>query len=181
MNNRRQSKGKVIRPTFFVFCEGESEEAYVKFLRSKYRLPIEICPSVAGLSISKEHINHFKKDKSTHPKDKDFLMYDLDRDDVLKRLEIIKGATIISSNPCLEVWYLLHYVDRRAELTAVQCLALLKRHLPKYKKGVFSVDLQAVLIKNKEIAILRALALPARANPSSDMPLFLKDLELASR
>ena len=89
MNNRRQSKGKVIRPTFFVFCEGESEEAYVKFLRSKYRLPIEICPSVAGLSISKEHIRHFKKDKSTHPKDKDFLMYDLDRDDILERLVLV--------------------------------------------------------------------------------------------
>ena len=181
MNNRRQSKGKVIRPTFFVFCEGESEEAYVRFLRSKYRLPIEICPSVAGLSISKEHIRHFKKDKSTHPKDKDFLMYDLDRDDILERLEMIKGATIISSNPCLEVWYLLHYVDRRAELSAAQCLALLRRHLPKYRKGDVSADLQAALIKNKDLAIFRARALSVRANPSSDMPLFLEDLETASR
>lgn len=181
MKNRRQSKGKVIRPTFFVFCEGESEEAYVKFLRSKYRLPIEICPSVAGLSISKEHIKHFKKDKSIHPKDKDFLIYDLDRDDILERLEMIKGATIISSNPCLEVWYLFHYVDRRAELTTAQCLALLRRYLPKYKKGDIGADLQSTLIKKMDLAISRARDLPVRTNPSSDMPLFLEALETASR
>ncbi len=29
----RISKGKTIRPTFFVFCEGETEEAYVGFLK----------------------------------------------------------------------------------------------------------------------------------------------------
>ena len=102
MNNRRQSKGKVIRPTFFVFCEGESEEAYVKFLRSKYRLPIEICPSVAGLSISKEHIRHFKKDKSTHPKDKrrnGHLLQSLFGSVVLVALRGSAGGTFSCSMP----------------------------------------------------------------------------------
>ncbi len=30
--SHRQSRGKLIRPTFFVFCEGETEEAYICFL-----------------------------------------------------------------------------------------------------------------------------------------------------
>jgi hypothetical protein len=181
MRNRRQSKGKVIRPTFFVFCEGESEEAYVKFLRSKYRLPIEICPSVAGLSISPDHIKNFKKNKPTDAKDKDYLMYDLDREDILERLERIKGALIIASNPCLELWYLLHFVDQKAELSSSQCLSLLKKHFHKYRKGEISKELQSVLTSKKDVAISRARALSAHSNPSSDMPVFIEDIESASK
>ena len=181
MKNKRQSKGKVIRPTFFVFCEGESEEAYVKFLRSKYRVPIEICLSVAGLGISQDHIKNFKKSRPTDAKDKDYLMYDLDRDDILERLKKIKGATIIASNPCLELWYLLHYVDQKSELSAAQCLALLKKHFQKYKKGELGQPLQLALSEKKDMAVNRARALPARSNPSTDMPDFLKDIESASK
>ena len=38
----RISKGKQMKPNFFVFCEGETEIAYVKFLRSLYRAPIQV-------------------------------------------------------------------------------------------------------------------------------------------
>ena len=33
----RKSKGKTMKPNFFVFCEGESEVAYISHLRSQYR------------------------------------------------------------------------------------------------------------------------------------------------
>lgn len=181
MKSKRQSKGKTIRPTFFVFCEGESEEAYVKYLRSKYRLPIEICPSVAGLSINQDSIKRFKKDKFTDAKDRDYLMYDLDRDDILERLQKIKGATIIASNPCLELWYLLHFVDQKAEITSPQCLSVLKKHLPKYKKGEVCSALQAVLSSKQDVAVARANLLQSRANPSSDVPTFLADIKKASK
>lgn len=38
----RVSKGKVMRPNYFVFCEGETEVAYTEMLRQHYRLPIHI-------------------------------------------------------------------------------------------------------------------------------------------
>ena len=38
----RKSKGKTMKPNFFVFCEGESEVAYISHLRSQYRAPIHI-------------------------------------------------------------------------------------------------------------------------------------------
>ncbi len=149
----------------------------MKYLRSKYRLPIEICPSVAGLSINEDSIKRFKKDKITDAKDRDYLMYDLDRDDILVRLQKIKGATIIASNPCLELWFLLHYVDQKSEISSTQCLTTMKRHLPKYKKGEICTSLQAMLAGKQDVAVERALALPARGNPSSDMPVFLEALE----
>ena len=40
----RKSKGKTMKPNFFVFCEGESEVAYISHLRSQYRAPIQIIP-----------------------------------------------------------------------------------------------------------------------------------------
>ena len=36
MSRRKHlSTGKEIRPTFFIFCEGETEEQYIAYLRSK--------------------------------------------------------------------------------------------------------------------------------------------------
>ena len=181
MKSKRQSKGKTIRPTFFVFCEGESEEAYVKYLRSKYRLPIEVCPSVVGLGINMESLRRFKKTKTSHPKDNDYLMYDLDRDDVLKRLQSIKGAKIIASNPCLEFWYLLHCMDQKAPISSADCLSALNKHIPKYKKGSVCADLQSILSTRQALAIERAEALKQWSNPSSDMPLLISDLESISK
>ncbi|MDR1882227.1 MAG: RloB family protein [Prevotella sp.] len=60
----RQPKGKLIKPTFFVFCEGETEEAYIKYLRSLYRLPIEIDPKIAGNRITDKYIANHKNHKT---------------------------------------------------------------------------------------------------------------------
>ena len=46
MPKYRKPQGRSVRPTFFVFCEGETEEEYVRFLRSHFRVPIEIDASV---------------------------------------------------------------------------------------------------------------------------------------
>jgi len=36
---RKPSKGKKINPTLFIFCEGKTEESYINFLKSFYRIP----------------------------------------------------------------------------------------------------------------------------------------------
>lgn len=38
----RLSKGRTMMPNYFVFCEGDTEVAYIEMLRSFYRLPIHI-------------------------------------------------------------------------------------------------------------------------------------------
>lgn len=177
MKDRRRSKGKSIRPTFFVFCEGQTEEAYVKYLRSKYRLPIDIDPNVAGLGITNEHIARYKKDKITDAKDKNYLMYDLDRADILERLETIKNATILSSNPCIEIWFLLHCIDQKAEINSADCCKALAKHIPNYKKGAICKELQEKLETAGLDAGKRAAKLNNRGNPSTEIPLLIKDLE----
>jgi hypothetical protein len=50
--HKREAKGKKINPTFFIFCEGPSEAEYIKFLRTKYRVPVEIFTKVLRNKIS---------------------------------------------------------------------------------------------------------------------------------
>lgn len=42
MGRERKSNPRKMRPQFLVLCEGETEEAYINFLKQQYRLPIKI-------------------------------------------------------------------------------------------------------------------------------------------
>ena len=108
---RRAPKGKKMKPTFFVFCEGKTEELYVKYLKSKYRIPIEIDTQIAKNGINKNYIKNYKKGKFTHQKDKTFLLYDLDVPKMLEKLQTIPNTILLASNPCIELWFLLHFKD----------------------------------------------------------------------
>jgi hypothetical protein len=44
------------------------------------------------------------------------------------------GVRIAVSNPCFELWLLLHFADQTAHLNAAQAVDLVKRHLARYDK-----------------------------------------------
>lgn len=177
MPKYRKPQGRSVRPTFFVFCEGETEEEYVSFLRSHFRVPIEIDASVTGLGLTKEHIERYKRGKTTMAKDRNFLIFDLDRPEILQRLEAIPDATIIATNPCFELWYLLHYTARRTALTSEDCIKKLLKANPKYKKGHIDKTLREILAEKMDTATERAAALTTHGNPSTDVPQFIAALK----
>ena len=113
-SKRSASKGKKINPHFWVFCEGKTEESYVSFLRSKYRIHIEIIPKIVGNKITDRFIIKYKQGKPTHKKDRDFLIYDADVPETLEKLKGIQAAKLIASNPSIELWFLLHYKNQTA-------------------------------------------------------------------
>jgi len=173
---KRKSKQKLVKPTFFVFCEGETEEAYIAFLRSIYRLPIEIDAKIAGDSITARYISNYKKQKITHPKDKTFLIYDLDTGNLNKFLKI-QNTTLIASNPCFELWYLLHCENQIAELSTDDCIKKLLNHIKNYKKGGFDKKLEKKTVDNQDKAIERAEKLKLYQNPSTNVCHFIENLE----
>ena len=118
----RKSKGKTMKPNFFVFCEGESEAAYISHLRSQYRVPIQIIPKKSDSNISVRYIENCKREYIVTKNDKTFLMYDLDVDGMLVHLQSIPGAVLLVPNPCIELWYLLHFEECHAELTQNACI-----------------------------------------------------------
>ena len=120
---RKLKKSKV---SICVFCEGESEQAYTDFLKSKFQdVAVFKRPSSTGLFDDAD--SRFKKD----PKYRDYadvideiwFFFDVEEKDIdnwSKRLEIIKRLRRLRKKPqirvrllmttgCIEYWLMLHY------------------------------------------------------------------------
>lgn len=169
-SKRKESKGKKINPTLFVFCEGKTEEAYINLLKSLYRIPsIHIHPKIGGNNITKAYIKNYKKDKPTHEKDLNFLVYDLDVPAMITRLSKIDNCELLVSNPCIELWFLLHYKNQTANTNNEHCYRELENRNKLYKKGAIDQKLKIKLISKKEDAVKRAKGLTEFENPSSSV------------
>ena len=173
----RISKGKQMKPNFFVFCEGETEIAYVKFLRSLYRAPIQVIPKKGKSNISEEYIERSKNEYVRTEQDKVFLMYDLDVDGMLEHLQNITNAELLVSNPCIELWFLLHYKEQKSELTSDKCILKYQKVSKGYKKGVLSEEEKNVFAENRELAVVRARKLAEYQNPSTTVYKLLEMLK----
>ena len=150
---RKLKKSKV---SICVFCEGESEQAYTDFLKSKFQDLAEIKrPSSTGLFDDAD--NRFKKD----PKYRDYadvideiwFFFDVEEKDIdnwSKRLEIIKRLRHLRKKPqirirllmttgCIEYWLMLHYRLFAPPVLTVpekeQMLRQVIKEEPTYKKG----------------------------------------------
>jgi len=175
--SRRPRQIRVIRPTFFVFCEGESEEAYISYLRSKYRVPIEIETKVARNKINQEYVRRILKPLLKYEKDKYFLLYDLDVPDMLHKLQSIKNTILLASNPCIELWFILHTCSHNAESTSDQCVSQLERIVRTYRKGFIGDRLKHELESGEDIACTRAGRLSLYNNPSTSVYRLIEELK----
>ena len=128
----RNSKGKTMRPNFFVFCEGKTEITYVKFLRSVFRVPVQVVTKKSDSNISVDFIERSKREYVLTKNDQTFLMFDLDVEGMLEHLQKIPHATLLVSNPCVELWFLLHYQNIENETSSEECLRKLLTHSPQY-------------------------------------------------
>lgn len=165
-----------MNPTFFLFCEGKTEAAYVDLLRRSFRVPMEIIVKVSDSNISQPYIDRCKRERFTTNSDKTFLMFDLDVSGMIEHLRKIKDAILLLSNPCIEYWFLLHYKDVVSELTSAECLSHLKRHDGKYTKGTFSSQMIKNLIDNISEAGKRAMKKQPYSNPSSTVHLLTNEI-----
>ena len=173
----RVSKGKQMKPNFFVFCEGETEMAYVKFLRSLYRAPIQVITKKGRSNISEEFIERSKNEYVRTGQDKVFLMYDLDVDGMLEHLQKIPNAELLVSNPCIELWFLLHYQEQKSAISSDKCVQKYRRITKGYKKGALSEDEKKALAENSGLAVERAKKLVGYRNPSTTVFKLLEELK----
>jgi len=175
---RQAPKRKMVNPKFWVFCEGKTEKAYVEYLRVKYRLPIKINPEITGSKISDKLITSHIEKKEKHPKDKIFLLYDADVEEVLQRLLKITKGKLLASNPSTELWFLLHYKNQTANITGAGCIKQLNnRNRNIYKKGVIDDKLKKRLDEKVTDACDRAKRTVLFKNPSTNIFEFINELE----
>lgn len=172
----KQLRGKRMKPTFFVFCEGKTEAAYIDLLRRHFRIPMEIIARVSDSNISQAYIDRCKRDRFTTKDDKTFIMFDLDVPGMIQHLKKFKKATLLLSNPCIEYWFLLHYKDFETELTTAECITRLKKFDTEYKKGSFTRAMQYAMIEGIAAAGKRAAVKEPYSNPSSTVYLLTNEI-----
>lgn len=178
---REKSTARKMKHVFLVFCEGETEENYIDFVRQQYKSPIKIVPKTEGNKISQNLISKQQNELklSRNEQISTFLMYDLDVAPVVEKLKSCK-AVWLCSNPCIELWYLLHCKEQTAYITTKNCnTTLCKSHIDwkNYHKPILTYAQQKFLMDNKDVAVERAKALEETKNPSSTIYKLLEAIE----
>jgi hypothetical protein len=168
----RFSKVKAMLPNFFVFCEGDSEVKYVEILRSYFRQPVHIIAKKTLLNITPALVERCKASYIQTKNDHTFLMYDLDVTSVLERLKKIPNTTLLCSNPCFELWLLLHAREQSSEISSDEVVKELRKSAlvwKDYKKSQFTKEQLTFLQTNTDVAIDRAKKLHEFQNPSTSI------------
>lgn len=159
MRNRKFEKRKASHRVFLVICEGEMEKEYIELLKRHYRLPVAIKTKVSGNKINRRLVAQYMKELGVGSRDecKVFFVYDADVVDIVGRLTSLDGNLILS-NPCIELWYLLHVRDRRSPQRPEEMAKVLASSHPSWKsyhKGCLEAEQSKFLIEQKESAIDR--------------------------
>jgi hypothetical protein len=148
------------KPLIYVFCEGESEQAYTSFLRDKFHdVAVIKSPSKTGLFDYAETMfkNNQKYKNSADVTDEIWFFYDVETTDIDKweeRLSIIKFLRKLRKRPnirvrllmttgCIEYWLMLHYKMYAPSIRTVaekeKIIDELRHIEPNYKKGDQSI------------------------------------------
>jgi hypothetical protein len=96
-------------------------------------------------------------------------MYDMDVQAINEKLRKCK-AEMLLSNPCFEIWLLLHAKDQKSAIETDALIKELKKSAPvwkNYSKSAFTDTQKAFLNDNTDVAVARAKDLCEFQNPST--------------
>ena len=184
MNSRGKSGTRKRRPVVYIICEGsETEKNYFSRFRTRNSL-IEIKPLASKHTAAKMLVLSAKnliKHDPYYPEDGDLIwcVFDCDsnsNEDLheAERIAEEHGYHIAFSNPCFELWYLLHFIDQEAYLkdsNAVLSKLDMDGRLKGYSK---SKDYYDTLKPLRQHAIKRAQIL-IKKHQKAGQPLLRRD------
>ena len=121
---KRQKRHKKPRPNVMIFCEGETEEAYIHMIKRRYSAKNVLSNKIKaksyrmqGLTLVQHAINTINKmsKKQRESFDEFYVMYDRDEQSTEELQQAIKASEnnhpkihTIYCNECFELWLLLH-------------------------------------------------------------------------
>ncbi|MGZ3143108.1 RloB family protein [Lentzea chajnantorensis] len=167
-SRRGRTQSRVSASRVLVVCCGQTEQAYLDGLK-RLSKPVTV-KAVVKVGSPAQLVRHAVKLRQNDRGgfDEYWCVVDVDDFDIAEAI-VEAGEAEISlavSNPCFEVWLILHFAGCSASLSSPKAAAeKLRRHLPRYAKGVLDFTL---LAERVDQAVERAKALGA-GNPSSDM------------
>lgn len=170
-SRREPSPSLRMRKIALVICEGLTEVGYINLLRKWYKSPIRIVSHIEGTKITPSLVENRTRELKLSKWDKvhTFLMYDMDVASINDKLLVCK-AEMLLSNPCFEIWLLLHAKDQKTAISTNALFKELKNSASvwkNYKKSVFTETQILFLSNNIDIATERAKNLKELQNPST--------------
>jgi hypothetical protein len=165
----RKKPSREPRARFLLICEGEvTEPEYFRYVKEALRdhlLTVEISKTHGNpLQLVEEAVARTRTATRRARKDRDDnLLYDqvwcvMDVDNhpqlsAAKALAEKNSIRLAISNPCFELWPLLHLVDRRGHMTSQQMQTELCRHMPGYEKRLDCEKLRGRYTTARERAV----------------------------
>ena len=170
-SKREPSPSMRMRKIALVICEGETEERYINFLKKWYKSPIRIVSHIEGTKITQSLVDNRTRELKLSKWDKvhTFLMYDMDVPSINEKLLACKAEKLLS-NPCFEIWLLLHAKDQKTAITTDALIKALKKSAAiwkNYAKSEFTNTQETFLKSNTDTATARAKNLTELQNPST--------------
>ncbi len=163
---REDRKNKKLKPKkiILIASEGKTEKEYFNGfngVNKNYRILFAKGNNTDSNNLICSLINSIKKNKLNEFEDFNaFCVFDIDtygfKENInLKAIkECISNKIVpITSTPCIELWFLLHFEEVSHYIDSKQTIEKLKNHITDYKKGK---DIYNELINNIDKAIIRA-------------------------
>ena len=153
---------KKLIPNIFILTEGETERIYLNHLKKRgrnYSLHIQSYGRNDPLKMVKRCNEIFRnREMSIRRGDHAFCVMDVDNckdDDFRKALQYSErnGIQIILSNPCFEVFFLLHFTDEIPDFTSKEMKKELLNYIDGYRE---TGDYWNHLLKNQSDALMRS-------------------------
>lgn len=167
MTGYRSRKSGIRRPykVFVIVCEGEKTER-IYFNNYKIRgcnLKIETpnCRDTDPVNLVKYAISQVRRyDLDFKNGDQIWCVFDVDHnteENIQKALKIFNHKIKIAlTNPCFELWYLLHFVNQRDRLSCREVKSFLTNYIENYDKKDNVFD---IILDNRSDAISRSKGL----------------------
>ncbi|WP_017756547.1 RloB family protein [Calidifontibacillus oryziterrae] len=142
----RNPRHREPRKRILILCEGQTEVKYIKNFKSR-RVNIKVISQRAKFrnpdGMIKEMLRKIKDDELYVRSgiDEAWCIYDIDTEpEDNKILQNITNArknyiNVAYSNPCFELWFLIHFEKCSTHLQCTEILNRLKNYLPNYQKG----------------------------------------------
>lgn len=151
-----------------VLVEGETEENYLKYVKSVFNRNIKVdITRRSTMGSLKPFLKRYSSSKGVDPSEI-VLIYDLEANKVEHRKFINNGALIhpntYLTQPCIEFHFLLHSdsnsINSNMHLSSLEAHKKLLEVLPNYKKGSsFDWKKEGILQPQLENAILRSTSM----------------------
>jgi RloB-like protein len=163
------------KPILWAFCEGRTEVDWLQDLHRRFRGVVVRAEGEVGtpVSVVKKAAERLKKLRSGKiaSRDEVWAVFDCDEHDVGGALERARalGIGVAFSNPCFELWPLLHLVDHSAWIHRHAAQRALHEHHPAYHHERNPYVSWAEIESQCGVAVARTLRLHRRGCDAEDL------------